>query len=375
MSAINKNIPALLLYPFALLYGLVVWFRNMLFDYHFLKSREFPIPIISVGNITVGGTGKTPLIEYIIGILRNENNVATLSRGYMRKTREFILAGNDSTVTEIGDEPVQIKQKFPEVHVAVDRRRVNGIQQLMEKIPDMDVILLDDAFQHRYVNPGLSILLIDFNRPLSQDSLLPAGRLREQAYERRRANIILITKCPDRLKPIERRLIVKDLKLYPFQHLFFTKIKYGNPRPVFEGWGQTMNLNNIKTSKPHILMVTGIANPRLYKKHLRGISTRITEITFPDHHDYSEKDIIRITQVFEGLQGADRYIFTTEKDAMRLRNFTNIEYPVQKSMYYIPVGIDFLNEDTENFNAQIKNYVRSNKRDSILHKKQNQPQA
>ena len=375
MPTANRNILFSLLYPFALLYGFGIWFRNMLFDYRIIKSREFPIPIISVGNITVGGTGKTPLIEYIIGILQDENNMATLSRGYKRKTREFILAGQDSAVSEIGDEPKQIKQKFPDINVAVDRKRVNGIQRLMDKIPDLDVILLDDAYQHRHVNPGLSILLIDFNRPIWEDRLLPAGRLREQAYERRRANIILITKCPDRLRPIERRLIVKDLKLYPFQHLFFTKLKYGDPKPVFEGTDQSVNPNDIKGSKPHILMVTGIANPRLYKKHLRGISTRITEMVFPDHHAYSEKDILRITRVFEGLPDLDRYIFTTEKDAMRLRNFTDIEYSVQSRMFYIPVGIEFLNEDTENFSTQIQNYVRSNKRNSILHKQQNPNQA
>jgi tetraacyldisaccharide 4'-kinase len=375
MPAANQNILSSLLYPFALMYGLVVWFRNMLFDYQFIKSREFPIPIISVGNITVGGTGKTPLIEYLIELLKEENNVAALSRGYKRKTRKFILASKDSSVNEIGDEPVQIKQKFPDVQVAVDRRRVNGIEQLMEKIRDLDVILLDDAYQHRYVNPGLSILLIDFNRPITEDRLLPSGWLREQAYERRRANLILITKCPDRLKPIERRLIVKDLTLYPFQHLFFTKIRYGKPQPVFREAGTPVNLDEIKAARPDILMVTGIANPRLYKKHLRGISTRITDLVFPDHHAYTEKDILSITQTFEGLQGPDRYIFTTEKDAMRLRNFTDLAVPIQQYMYYIPVGIEFLNEDTGNFNAQIQTYVRSNKRDSILHKHQDRDQT
>jgi tetraacyldisaccharide 4'-kinase len=347
----------------------------MLFDYQFIKSREFPIPIISVGNITVGGTGKTPMIEYIIELLIKENRVATLSRGYMRKTRNFILATRDSTVSEIGDEPVQLKQKFPDVHVAVDRRRVNGIQKLMEKISDLDVILLDDAYQHRHVNPGLSILLIDFNRPLSQDQLLPAGRLREHAYEKRRANIILITKCPDRLKPIERRLIVKDLKLYPFQHLYFTKLSYGNPAPVFEGHGQTPELQELKSLKPEILMLTGIASPRHYKRHLRGISTRITEMVFPDHHAYTEKDMLRIIQTFQGLQSPAKFIFTTEKDAMRLRSTAGIPESLKKVMFYIPVGIEFMNEDTENFNIQIKTYVRSNKRNSILHQKQDRHQA
>jgi tetraacyldisaccharide 4'-kinase len=375
MATTNRNTLSSLLYPLSLLYGMVVWFRNALFDYQIIKSREFPIPVISVGNITVGGTGKTPLIEYIIGILKTDSNVASLSRGYRRKTRNFILSGQDPSVMEIGDEPVQIKNKFPDVHVAVDRRRVNGIEQLMERIPDLDVILLDDAYQHRHVNPGLSILLIDFNRPLSEDRLLPSGRLREQAYERRRANIILVTKCPDRLKPIEQRLIVKDLKLYPFQHLFFTKLSYGDPIPVFKDSEKTLDMETLKASKPNILMVTGISSPRLYKKHLRGISTRITQIAFPDHHLFSEKDIQRISDVYESLEGENNYIFTTAKDAMRLRNFSNIEPSLQNKMFYVPVGVKFLNDDTENFNTQIRNYVRSNKRDSILHKQANRDQA
>jgi len=375
MAPASRNILSTLLYPLALLYGLGIWFRNMLFDLQVIKSREFPIPVISVGNITVGGTGKTPVTEYLINLLNEDNNVATLSRGYRRKTRKFILSGPEPLVREIGDEPVQIKRKHPDVHVAVDRRRVNGIEQLMEKIPDLDVILLDDAYQHRHVNPGLSILLIDFNRPLSEDMLLPAGRLREQAYERRRANIILITKCPDRLKPIDRRLIVKDLKLYPFQHLFFTKLVYGTPQPVFESEVKIPDLDKIKASRPSILMVTGIAGPRLYKKHLRGISTRITEMSFPDHHAFSEKDIQRISRAFNELEGPEAYIFTTEKDAMRLKGFPGIAPAIKERMFYIPVVIEILNEDIENFQSQIRNYVRSNKRDSILHKQQNRDQA
>ncbi|MFC2115747.1 tetraacyldisaccharide 4'-kinase [Bacteroidota bacterium] len=360
----------MLLYPFSLLYGLFVWIRNILFDYEILKSNEFPIPVISVGNITVGGTGKTPHIEYLVELLKDEFKVATLSRGYKRKTRDFILAGPDSGVREIGDEPVQIRQKYPDIHVAVDRRRVNGIRELMKRIPDLDVILLDDAFQHRYVKPGLSILLIDFNRPLSEDYLLPAGKLREQAYERRRANTILITKCPDRLKPIERRIIVKDQNLYAFQHLFFTKLVYGEPVPVFRDNEQPMSISDMKSSKPRILMVSGIAGPRLFKKHLRSISPQITEMIYPDHHSFSERDILRMEDKFKEMEGSDKLIFTTEKDATRLRKFTNIASSMRERMYYVPVGIEIMNEDVESFNNQIRNYVRNNKRNSILHKKQ-----
>jgi tetraacyldisaccharide 4'-kinase len=364
-----KNNFSLLLYPFSLLYGSIIWIRNTLFDLNVLSSEEFPIPVISVGNITVGGTGKTPHVEYLVELLKEDFRVATLSRGYKRKTRKFILAGPESSVRDIGDEPVQIKQKFPEINVAVDRKRVNGVKELMQRIPDLDVILLDDAYQHRSIKPGLSLLLIDFNRPLSEDRLLPAGRLREQAYERRRANIILITKCPDRLKPIDRRLIVKDLKLFPFQHLFFTKLGYKDPIPVFPDIGEPMSIEEMKKARPRILMVTGIAGPRLYKKHLRSISPQVSELNWPDHHDYTESDLKKILDRYSEMEGDQKLIFTTEKDATRLRKFTNIDARIRERMFYVPVRIEFLNEDEENFNTHIKNYVRDNKRDSILHKK------
>ena len=367
----SRNNLSILLYPFSLLYGLIIYIRNFLYDYNIIKSHEFPIPIISVGNITVGGTGKTPHVEYLVRLLKDEFNLAVLSRGYKRRTRHFILAGPESGVPDIGDEPVQIKQKFPDVHVAVDRKRVNGVQQLMTRIPDLDVVLLDDAYQHRRIKPGLSILLIDFNRPIMKDRLLPVGLLREKAYEKRRADIILVTKCPDRLKPIERRLIVKDTALKAFQHLYFTRLGYREPVPLFMDAGPKITFSKIKAANPTILMVTGIAYPRIFKQHLRSISSRIKEMTFPDHHSFSQRDIKNILHAYHNMEGVDRFIFTTEKDAMRLKKFANIELEVKSRMFYIPIETKFLNEDTENFNKQILKYVTDNKRDSILHKKQN----
>lgn len=365
----TQNRWAILLYPFSLLYGLAVYIRNFLFDYQIIGSKEFNIPIISIGNITVGGTGKTPHVEHLIRLLKDEFQVATLSRGYKRKTRHFILASDHSTATEVGDEPRQIKQKFPEIHVAVDRKRVHGINELMKNIPELEVIILDDAFQHRYVKAGRSILLIDYNRPLSEDYLLPSGRLREQSFEKRRANIILITKCPDRLKPIERRIVVKDLKLYPFQHLYFTKIKDNDPQRVFRISSNPFTREEIKKMKPQILMVAGIANPRSFKKFIRNYSTHITELVYPDHYEYKPKDINNIISAFHALEGVEKIIFTTEKDAMRLQKFNDIDTTVKERFYYIPISIDFLNEDTGHFNQHIINYVRDNKRDSILFKK------
>jgi len=214
-------------------------------------------------------------------------------------------------------------------------------------------------------------LLIDYNRPLSEDFLLPSGRLREQSFEKRRANIILVTKCPDRLKPIERRLVVKDLKLYPFQHLYFTKIKDSAPQPVFRISGNPVTREEIKKRKPHILMVAGIANPRSFKKFIRNYSTYITELIYPDHYDYKPEDINDIISAYHSLDGDEKIIFTTEKDAMRLQKFTDIETTIKERFYFIPIFIDFLNEDTDHFNQHIINYVRDNKRDSILFKRKN----
>lgn len=361
----------ILLYPLALLYGLAVYVRNLLFDYQILNSTEFNIPVINVGNITAGGTGKTPHVEYLIRLLKYEFNVAYLSRGYKRRTRQYILADHSSTTEEIGDEARQIKKKFPDIHVAVDRKRVNGINMLMKDVKDLDVILLDDAYQHRQARAGLSILLIDYNRPLSKDHLLPAGLLREQAFEKKRANIILITKCPERLKPIDRRLVVKDLTLYPFQHLYFTYLKDELPKPVFKSIQRILTREEIKNMKPQILMIAGIANPRSFKKFVRNYSTHITEVIYPDHHAFTKNDLDIIISKFNAIESDAKIIFTTEKDAIRLEKFSEIDARIKEKMYFIPVTVSFMNEDTDNFNHQILNYVRANKRNNILYKKQN----
>ena len=364
----SPNFARSLLYPFSLIYGFIVFVRNRLFDYNLIKSEEFNIPVVSVGNITVGGTGKTPHIEYLISVLKDHFKIAVLSRGYKRKTKNFILATNESDSNQIGDEPKQIKQKFPDVHVAVENKRVKGINALLDKIKDLNVILLDDAFQHRYVKPGLSLLLIDYNHPISEDHLLPCGNLREQSYEKRRANIIMITKSPTKLKPIERRLVVKYLKLFPYQTLFFTTITYGKLEPVF-------NIENpitdkqCKEDKYSILLVTGIADPRPFKKHIRSLSPKIEHMIFSDHRRYSDKDAQNILTKFNSIDNKFKIIITTEKDAMRLQDHKSLDDTIKSSIYFIPIGIDFLNDDTENFNNLIINYVKKNKRDSILYSK------
>ena len=224
----------LLLLPFACIYGLIIAIRGKLFDWRILPSESFPVPVISVGNLSYGGTGKTPMVEYIIRLLQKEKKIATLSRGYKRNTRGFILATNQSTFEEIGDEPLQYKTKFSNLEVAVHERRRKGIKQLMKSFPDLDLILLDDAYQHRYVKPGLSILLTDFHKLFVNDYPLPAGTLREFRSASRRADIIIITKTPSVLSPITRRRLTALLKPKAHQQLLFSYISYGEPIPICE---------------------------------------------------------------------------------------------------------------------------------------------
>ena len=255
------------LLPFSWLYGLAVIIRNELFELNILKTRRFDIPVISVGNITVGGAGKTPHVEYLIRLLKDKMKGAVLSRGYKRKSRGYVLAGNNTPMREIGDEPYQMKIKFPDIRVAVDKKRCEGIDRLTtdEETKDTDVILLDDAFQHRYVQPGINILLVDYHRLIIYDKLLPAGRLREPLSGKHRADIVIITKCPDTLNPIDYRVLSKAMELYPFQQLYFTKLEYCPLEPIFHK-GLSIPLTEIRGK--NVLLLTGIASPRLSLIHI-----------------------------------------------------------------------------------------------------------
>ena len=357
----------ILLLPFSLVYGFAVWIRNMMFDLGILPSEEFKLPIISVGNISAGGTGKTPHVEYLAELLKDPFKVAILSHGYRRKTRHFIVATENSSFEEIGDEPRQLKQKYPDITVAVDRKRVHGVKMLMKQDPLIDIILLDDAFQHRYIKPGFSILLIDYNQPLKKDFLLPAGRLREPGRNRNRADMILVTKSPERINPFERRQYVKNIKLHLRQHLYFTCMAYDNIYPVYH-IENPHSFKYFKEKKVPVLIVTGIADPRSVKRFVRKISTNFKVLTYPDHHTYRGKDLEKIEEEYLALGSEDAIIITTEKDAMR---FEALEPSgkLKQVMYKIRIKVEFLNNDAGNFNKQIISYVTSNKRDSILHKK------
>ncbi len=354
------------LYPASWIYGAAVWLRNKLFDWGYYKEKKFDLPVICIGNITVGGTGKTPHTEYLIRLLQRSYQVAVLSRGYKRKSKGFVLAQPDTTVSMIGDEPYQMKQKFPNTHVAVDRDRCHGIEQLCRKnvIPETDVILLDDAFQHRYVQAGLNILLVDYNRLISEDILLPAGRLREPISGKDRANIVIITKCPKNMSPMNYRVLRNDMNLYPYQELFFTTFQYGKLHPLFNG-GQDFHLTQIRPDI-HILTVTGIASPKSLLEELSSVSKHIHSLAFSDHHHFTAKDMEMIKERFEELPAGKRMIITTEKDAVRMATHPDMPEDIKPFIYVLPIEVMFLQEQRDTFNAKIMDYVRKDSRNSRI---------
>jgi tetraacyldisaccharide 4'-kinase len=361
----------ILLYPLSLIYGIVTEIRNFLYNSGIFKSVEFRIPIICVGNITVGGTGKTPHTEYLIALLKDKFRVATLSRGYKRKSKGFRIAGKGISVIELGDEPMQMYLNNPDITITVDRDRINGVSKILSEKPETEVIILDDGFQHRRLKPGYSILLTDYNRLMIRDNLLPYGELRETIHNMDRADIILITKTPPNLSPIQRRIIVKEINKAAYQNLFFTTFSYKKPVKVFPSNNPTENpFTESEKNKSGILLVTGIVNPAPLKEYLEQYSAEIIHLPFPDHHKFSERDILKISDAFASLLSVRKSIITTEKDAVRLREFTNIADNIKSSFYYIPIGIEFLNDDKEEFDNLIIEYVRKNKRNNRISESQ-----
>ena len=353
------------LIPLSWLYGIGVGFRNQLFNIGLLKQHDYDIPIISVGNITVGGAGKTPHVEYLIRLLKDKVKVAVLSRGYKRKTHGYVLANDSSTVTDIGDEPYQMKQKYEDVHIAVDKKRVDGIAHITgdAETNDTDVILLDDAFQHRYVKPGINILLVDYHRLIIYDKLLPAGRLREPQSGKNRADIVIITKCPKDLKPMEFRVLTKAMNLYPYQSLYFTTIEYESLTPLFAKEKSTIEKEALEDK--HVMLITGIASPKQIIIDLKPHVKEMTTLAFSDHHLFKSKDIMKINETFNAIKG-EKIIVTTEKDATRLEQLEGLSEEVKQNLYVLPIKVKFMINQEEEFNDKIIDYVRKNSRNSIL---------
>lgn len=334
-----------ILFPFAILYGFITSFRNFLFDKGILKSYSFDLPIIAVGNLSVGGTGKTPQIEYLIRLLSPTNKVATLSRGYKRKSEGFILADETSDATILGDEPFQFYQKFPNIQVAVDANRKNGIEQLL-KISQPDVILLDDAFQHRKVKAGFYILLTAYNDLYVDDFILPTGNLRESRSGAERANIIVVTKCPSAISEKERNQIERKFQLESKQRLFFTSISYDEFIFSEEKQFPVSEIKNVDK-----LLLAGIAKPEPFFAYLQSENDVI--LTFPDHHHFAEKDISEIKN-----KAKNKIIITTEKDFVRLKGSLPAE-----QLFYLPIKSSFIS-DRANFDKTILNYVGTSSRNS-----------
>lgn len=334
-----------ILYPFAVVYGEITALRNHLYNRNILTSTVFDIPVIAVGNLSVGGTGKTPQIEYLIRLLSCKYKVAVLSRGYKRITTGFIIADEDSTAATIGDEPLQYFRKFKNITVAVDADRVNGIRNLLARSDRPEVILLDDAFQHRKVKAGLNMLLTQYGQPYSDDAMLPAGNLREKKSGADRAAIVVVTKCPEVLSEREQFKIAKQLQIKNHQTLFFSTIDYADE---VTGKGNGIPLTGLKNYR--VLLVTGIAKTAPLTDFLNEIGIRFEHLKYKDHYAFKENDVTAIKNRFDQLGSDKKLILTTEKDYVR--SFLNSNLPV----YYLPIEAKFISHQSD-FNKLILNYV------------------
>lgn len=362
------NLTSILLTPIAWLYGLGVWFRNLFYDLGIFSSKSFEVPVISVGNLSVGGTGKSPHIEYLIRLLFDHFELATLSRGYGRKEKHFVLSTTDSLAAEIGDEPRQFKQKFKDLRVAVDTKRVRGIKTLLEEFGELQAILLDDAYQHRAVKPGLSILLTDYSRLYCNDRLLPAGRLREPKNNASRADIIVVTKTPEVLSPLERRIVRNELRPRPHQKVFFSYLKYGDFVPFSAARGTKRPNKDFYFERDFsILVVTGIAHPESMIEYLEKNVPTVKHLQFPDHHPFVEQDIQKIKSTFDTFESGNKILLTTEKDAMRLQTEAFQDILAGLPLFYLPIEVGFHDKDEIEFNTQITDYVGRNKINRKLH--------
>ena len=343
----------ILLLPISLLYHIVLSIRHKLYDWRILKSLRFEYPIIGVGNLNLGGTGKTPTVEYLIRLLKDNYRVATLSRGYGRKTKGFNLANSQSTYETVGDEPMQYFKKFPEIRVAVDEDRIEGVEKLLSCQFHPELILLDDAFQHRRIKAGLNILLTEYQHLYCDDFLFPAGTLRDIRSAAKRADIIVVSKSPKELDQSDKQQIIRRLKPTERQKVFFSSLEYAALKPLNEAAGQASAEN-----ADSVLAFCGIAHPEPFVEEMRKRYKTVDFLPFGDHHAYTENDIKAILKRFASLDGVNKIIVTTEKDAARL---TNSPYLCQfecAPLYDLPVTVRFHEE--EKFNEEILTYVRQN---------------
>lgn len=335
-------------FPVSIIYGCIIHIRNFLFDKKILRSTSFDLPVICVGNISVGGTGKTPMTEYLISLLLQQNiSTATISRGYRRKTKGFLLANDTTTSDEIGDEPMQFHTKFPNATIGVGEDRVNAVNQLLQLKPETKTIILDDAFQHRKIKAGLNILLTGYHNLFYKDYLLPMGNLRDQRSSSERADIIIVTKCDHDLLINRKEKIINQINRFNKGYIFFTTINYGNPYHISHS--EEFILNN----ETHYILVHGIANADSLRKHIVSFDKNFEEIKFADHHDFTQNDIEKIITVYK-QQPNKSIIITTEKDAVKLKSFNELS---ALPLYVLPIETAFLFNQKGQFDNTIKNFV------------------
>lgn len=339
----------LLLFPFSILYGLGVILRNLAYDFGIFKSHKFELPVISVGNLSVGGSGKSPMTEYLVRLLKDKYKIATLSRGYGRKTSGFLYVDTNSLSSESGDEPLQFKRKFRDITVAVCENRAEGIPRLE---PDHELIILDDAFQHRSVKPGLNILLLEYGTLFKQQWLLPTGDLREPLWAINRADIVIISKCPEKMNSEQQNAIRSKFRT---DTLFFSFLKYGNLKSFNEN-AHDRSLNSIN-QKSKVILLTGIAKASLLLAELASYGPELIHHQYPDHHQFSDKNIAKLVNEFNELTGDDNLIITTEKDAQRLRTAGIIVQLKDLAIYYLPVEAAFNEPEVKKFNNLIEEYA------------------
>ena len=344
-----------LTFPFAVLYGLITFLYHKLFDSNILKSESFDLPVISIGNLSTGGTGKTPLTEYIIQLLNKDYKVAVLSRGYGRKTKGFRIVNETDTYNETGDEPLQIKMKFrTSVTVAVDEKRANGIKQIQKLFPQIQVVLLDDAFQHRAVKPKLSLMLSSYSKPYFEDFMLPVGNLREYKSGSKRADAIIITKTPGQLSEKEKQEFISQIKPFPHQKVLFSYLKYGSIVP-FNSNSEAIQKIDKSFS---ILLFSGIANNEPLVKYVRSLSENTVVMEFGDHHGFSAGDVEKIKNRFNVISHSNKIILTTEKDAIRLCTKELLPLVSALPIYYITIEPGFDESDERKFREMVMGVVR-----------------
>jgi len=338
-----------LLLPFALIYWFIIVIRNWMYDKKYLRSSDFNFPLICVGNLSVGGTGKSPMVEYLVKLLNPKFKIATLSRGYKRKTKGYTLASETSTALEIGDEPMQFHIKFPDVPVAVGEERIVAIPQILHDKPDTQAIILDDAFQHREVIAGFNILLTECNDLFTDDFFLPTGDLRDQRSSYKRAQIIVVTKCPQDLSAEEKNKIIEKINPLEHQQVFFSAIEYGDPYHIFHHAERKIS------PEDEILLVCGIANPKPLKEYVHERSSTYYQMTYSDHHVFTIDDLHDIQKRYDRIEAKEKFIITTEKDAVRLMKFH--EALQDMNLYVLPIQPKFLFDEGEKFNKTVVDFI------------------